>query len=146
MSTKERLLRLVQTETPQRPVPPRRVASRRAVHRVKTGAMDLTARLRVGVVIVSGRLADVSVAGCCIHVTVPLPHTLDAGMPVSVTLYTDEHTFICQAEVVAVADNVTNGDVRLHFRALPPQTYRALAAWVNTLARRDFQRRHSKDC
>ncbi len=34
--------------------------------------------------------------------------------------------------------------MRLRFRALAPQTHRALLAWVNTLVTGAFQKRHRK--
>jgi len=144
LSTRERILRLVQQETPEAVTLPRKAVSRRALYRVETGALHLDAAIRVGATTAQGRLLNISAAGCCLALASAAQFALDKGATASVTLRTNAHTLICNAEIVSfdVAEAAT--EVRLRFRALAPQTQRALLAWIKELATADFQRRHTR--
>jgi len=147
LSTKERILRLVQQDAPESGVLPRKGVSRRALYRVDTEALSLDADIRAGATTVQGRLLNVSAAGCCVGLATP-PTALDRGATASVTLHAGAHTLICNGEVVSLdATGEAAGvsaEVRLRFRGLPPQTQRALLAWLKELATAEFRQRHTK--
>jgi len=144
MSTRERVLHLVQQESPGPRALPRRANSRRALYRVDTRSMDLEAGIRAGGATVRGRLLNVSAAGCCVEVAAPLPSAIERGGGTSVTLHTDAHILLCNAEIISIDLDDAGVEVRLRFRALAPQTHRALLAWINTLVTSSFAQRHTK--
>jgi len=149
MTTRERLLRLVEQPLESEPVAcawalPRRAVSRRALYRIDTRSLDIDVDVRAGATSLRGRLLDVSAAGCCIELATPLPSKLDKGATATVTLRTDAHTLVCGGDIVSLDTTDAGEEVRLRFRALAPQTHRALLFWVNTLVTSAFQKRHRK--
>jgi len=147
LSTRERILRLVQQDPPEPGAIPRKAVSRRALYRMETESLQLDAGIRAGGATVQGRLLNVSAAGCCVRIeAAPAapPSALDIGAAASVTLRTDAHTLVCTGEIVSLDDAGSGIEVRLRFRALAPQTQRALLAWLKTLATADFQQRHGR--
>ena len=123
---------------------PRRAVSRRALYRVDTRSLNLDVDVRIGITTLSGRLLDVSAAGCCIGLATPLPAKLNKGGTVTVTLCTDAHTLVCGGNIISLDTIGARVEMRLRFRALAPQTHRALLAWMNTLVTGAFQKRHTK--
>lgn len=147
MSTQERLLRLVEQPGNAEPIVralPRRAVSRRALYRIDMRSLDVDVDVRAGATTLRGRLLDVSAAGCCIELTAPLPAKLDKGGIATVTLRTDAHTLFCGGNIVSLDTIGAGVEMRLRFRALAPQTHRALLAWMNTLVTGAFQKRHRK--
>ena len=147
MSTQERLLRLVEQPVDAKSVVralPRRAVSRRALYRVDTRSLDIDVDVRAGIITLRGRLLDVSAAGCCIELTAPLPSKLDKGGTATITLRADAHTLVCGGDIVSLGATGAGVEMRLRFRALAPQTHRALLAWMNTLVMGAFQKRHGK--
>ena len=147
MSTQERLLRLVEqpgNAESVAPALPRRAVSRRALYRIDMRSLDIDVDGRAGATTLRGRLLDVSAAGCCIELATPLPSRLDKGGTATVTLCTDTHTLVCGGDIVSLDTTGAGVEMRLRFRALAPQTHRALLAWMNTLVTGAFQKRHRK--
>ncbi len=147
MTAQERILRLVEQSADAESVVralPRRAVSRRALYRIDTRPLDIDVDVRAGATTLRGRLLDVSAAGCCIELATPLPSRLDKGSTATVTLRTDAHTLVCGGDIISIDTTGAGVGMRLRFRALAPQTHRALLAWVNTLVTGAFQKRHTK--
>ncbi|MCA1599313.1 MAG: hypothetical protein LC769_09930 [Chloroflexi bacterium] len=51
---------------------------------------------------------------------------------------------VCGGDIISIDTTGAGVGMRLRFRALAPQTHRALLAWVNTLVTGAFQKRHGK--
>lgn len=143
MDTGEITLRTVEPHATAPLAPSASSAPRRTLHRVETAALDLRVEIRAGGEVVRGYLLNISAGGCSVRVGLPMTLTLDAGARFDVVLPAAEGALVCAGELVGLAAGHGSASLRLRFRALAPETRRALLSCIGDLVTRDFQMRHT---
>jgi len=109
---------------------------RRTLHRVDTAALDIAVSLHIAGEAAEGRLLNISAGGCAVWLRLPAAPLFEngrAGSSCEMILPSATGVPVCSARIVGLDAGPGRSTLHLRFRAVRPDTRRALLVYLGEL-------------